>query len=124
MKRINDLQVTDISFNPRSVQITWASEKNDLIAQSCLYQHSDGSWAVDPTTRSLGAEVGEQLLRQLMKHFLEQAFPYNDSSHMSNSEIDRVEGILKREEMYQKSLIKPKASEKKSKPVIRVWRAD
>ena len=45
MKKINDLQVTDITFNPRCVQITWVSEKNDLTAQSCLYQHSDGSWA-------------------------------------------------------------------------------
>ncbi len=124
MKKINDLQVTDITFNPRCVQITWVSEKNDLTAQSCLYQHSDGSWAVDPMTRSLGAEAGEQILRQLMKHFLDQAFPYNDSSHMSHSEVDRVEGILKKEEMYLNSLKKPKASKKKSKPIIRVWRAD
>lgn len=125
MKKLNDLRVTDIRWNLRSVEISWESGKEHLSGESCLYQHSDGSWAVDPNTRKLGAEFGEMILRQVMRQFIDQAFPYNDSSHMPHSEVARVEGILRKEDMYQKIIRKPAASVMKEAPSqIRVWRAE
>ena len=125
MKQINDLQAVSVKWNLRSIEIEWKSEKNNLSGVSCLYQHSDGRWAVDPETRKYGAGFGEALMKILMKEFIDKAFPYNDSSHMPQSELSRIEGILRKEEMYRKSLQKPlPLKPQKNISRIRVWRAD
>lgn len=125
---MNDLRVTDIRWNLRSIQITWQSAKDELPFESCLYQHSDGSWTIDPDTRKLGARVGEILLKQVMTEFIEHTFPVNDTSGMAQSEVARIEGILRREEMYQKSRKRAASSgsgpKKKNSSRILVWRAD
>lgn len=125
MKHINDLQAVMIRWNLRSIEIEWKSEKMNISGISCLYQHSDGSWAVDPETRKCGAEFGEALMKTLMKEFIDTAFPCSDSSYMPQSEIARIEGILRKEEMYRKSLQKPLPPKHRKNPSrIRVWRAE
>lgn len=125
MKKITDLEITGITCNQRSIQIDWRSYDAGIEAESCLYQHSDGSWAVDPWTRSLGTSFGERLLGAMMKDFVLRSFTYDDSSSFGGSDVDKVEGILKKEDMYKRALRKKRESEdRRQRPVIRVWRAE
>ena len=123
MKKFTDLRIKGITWNQRSIQITWHSVSAEMEAESCLYQHSDGTWSVDPFSKSLGSSFGEKLLSELMKSFISQTFPYDDDSSLSGSDIVRVEGILKKDAMYRNSLRKISSSseKKKRKPVIDVW---
>ena len=126
MKKFTDLQISGITWNQRSIQISWHSVSAEMEAESCLYQHSNGTWSVDPFSKSLGSFFGEKLLTELMKTFIRQAFPYDDASAFGSSEIARVEGILKKDAMYRRGLKKGSAiSEKKEqRPRISVWLAD
>lgn len=126
MKKINDLEITAIVWNPRSIQISWHSASGQLEAVSCLYQHSDGTWAVDPYTKSLGSVFGEKLLTAVMKDFISRSFPYDDASSFAGGDVDRVTGILKKEEMYRRQLRKTAAAAAKQNKNQRidVWFAD
>ena len=125
MKKITDLEITGITWNDRSIQIAWRSANAEMEAESCLYQHSDGTWVVDPWSRSLGASFGEKLLGALMKEFISKAFTYDDTSSFANSEVARVEGVLKKEDMYRKGLRQAAAaSSRPRKTKIGVWFAD
>jgi hypothetical protein len=80
---------------------------------------------VDPWTRSLGTSFGERLLGAMMKDFVLRSFTYDDSSSFGGSDVDKVEGILKKEDMYKRALRKKRESEeRRQRPVIRVWRAE
>lgn len=126
MKKFTDLHITGITWNQRSIQITWHSASADMEAESCLYQHSDGTWSVDPFSRSLGSSFGEKLLTELMKAFINQTFPYDDASSFGNSEVARVEGILKKDALYRRSLKKASAipRQKVQCSRISVWFAE
>ena len=126
MKKFTDLHITGITWNQRSIQIKWHSAYAGIEAESCLYQHSDGTWAVDPFSKSLGSSFGEKLLTELMKTFISQAFPYDDASFFGSSEVARVEGILKKDVMYRRSMKKYSVTSEKNVqcPRISVWFAE
>ena len=126
MKKFTDLHITGITWNQRSIQISWHSASAEMEADSCLYQHSDGTWSVDPFSKSLGSSFGEKLLTELMKTFISQAFPYDDASSFGGSEIARVEGILKKDAMYRRSMKKYSVTPEKNVqcPRISVWFAE
>lgn len=121
--KFEDLKIKSVTWNQRSIQIVWSAAcagSNDRI--SCLYQHSDGKWSVDPASRRLGSKFGENLLSELMKLFITQAFPYDDSSSFTNSEVARVEGILRKDVMYRKNLHKSHPVNHRRHPErITVW---
>ena len=124
MKNFNDLTITDIKWNSRSIAIRWYSPKSFTEGESCLYQHSDGTWAIDPVSRSYGSSFGERLLSQVMMEFVRKAFPYDDASSFASSDVVKVEGLLKKDRMYRKALKKPSSTVITSRPPAQVWYAE
>ena len=107
------------------IQIDWQSPGTGIESQSCLYQHADGTWTVDPESRSLGTSFGEKLIGALAQEFIRSAFTYDDSSALGKSEVARIEGILKKEEMEKEASAHPKSIViPKTNSMIRVWTAE
>ena len=125
MKKFTDLRITDIKWNARSIQISWYSASAEMEAESCLYQHSDGTWAIDPVSRSFGSSFGEKLLTELMKTFISQTFPYDDASSFGSSDVAKVEGLIRKEQMFLDAVNKKAVtSNPKHRSTARVWFAD
>ena len=60
-----------------------------------------------------------------MKDFISKAFTYDDASSFADSEVARVEGVLKKEDMFRKGLRQAAAaSSRPRKTKIGVWFAD
>lgn len=125
MKKFTDLRITNIKWNARSIQISWYSASAEMEAESCLYQHSDGTWAIDPVSRSFGSSFGEKLLSELMKTFISRTFPYDDSSSFGSSDVAKVEGLIRKEQMFHDAVNKKTVtSNPKHRSTARVWFAD
>ncbi len=105
----------------RLVSIRWAVPSRHTVYTTHFYRHRDGSWHMDPDSLSYGIPFARVLKENVQDPEIARSIHVPLTESGSAPELDRIERVLKREEMYRKQLRMEKKQKEKEQSRVKVW---
>ncbi|MBR2067272.1 MAG: hypothetical protein IJ875_03310 [Solobacterium sp.] len=100
--REDEVRVNAVVFLERVIMVEW--EIGEFKGCTHLYRHTNGTYAPDADSKKLGRKFMEIVLKHVIQAFLDANYPIEIKEKYGHSEWDRVEGLIKKEEYYQKQI--------------------
>ena len=116
----NGFAILSETKNERLYSIRWAVSCRDCVYTTYFYRHMNGTWHMDPDSKSYGLPFARVLKNAVTDPVIADAIRVPLTETGRAPELDRIESILKKEEMYRKQLRRSKKEEEEKNPV-RVW---